>query len=358
MVKNIDIQCLRGIAVLMVILQHYKARVPTPELYQEMFNVVQFWASVDIFFAISGYLIFKTFSENLHRSATMWKAFVEFWDRRGRRLVPALLFWMVVSVVLSVIATTIPDNDPIKTVESAIFGVLGVSNFYWWHCLQLASGSCGSGSFNGVTWSLSLEWQLYAVLSIFMCIFGNKKAVLLLFILSIISLLLTYRIFSLSWATRSLGFSLGALIAWASDGGRLEVISRTCVRKILLLAGLAVCLLAPRYFSKDAVIGVIGVGGALALLSTLGECALFPSMLSKPLFWIGERSYSIYLCHLPCILLTNEIMARLDLLQPTPAHFIVAVLMVLPLVGVTGHYSFTLIENRFRRTAWARPGQT
>lgn len=58
--KNLNIQILRAIAIIMVVMQHYKIRMPTESWYLEMFRYIQLWPGVDIFLAISGYLMCKS----------------------------------------------------------------------------------------------------------------------------------------------------------------------------------------------------------------------------------------------------------------------------------------------------------
>lgn len=99
--KNMDIQALRAIAIIMVILQHYRNRLPSPEWYTQSFNYVSYWTGVDIFLAISGYLMCKTLSRDINKGGSTTDAFIGFFKRRLFRLFPCLLLWGVLSIILS-----------------------------------------------------------------------------------------------------------------------------------------------------------------------------------------------------------------------------------------------------------------
>ncbi|EJB4941154.1 acyltransferase family protein [Escherichia coli] len=77
--KNLDIQALRAVAIIMVILQHYRNRLPSPDWYLSSFNYVNYWAGVDIFLAISGYLMAKSLTGEIKKPAEQLKHFYYFY---------------------------------------------------------------------------------------------------------------------------------------------------------------------------------------------------------------------------------------------------------------------------------------
>lgn len=74
--KNLDIQVLKAIAIIMVTIQHYRNRQPSPEFYLSTFKDVTYWASVDIFFAISGYLMCKSILKEIDKTGRSFTTFL------------------------------------------------------------------------------------------------------------------------------------------------------------------------------------------------------------------------------------------------------------------------------------------
>ncbi|SDE11044.1 acyltransferase family protein [Paraburkholderia lycopersici] len=345
--KNQDIQCLRAIAIIVVMAQHFRGRLPSPRAYLEAFHYVQFWTGVDIFFAISGFLVCKTFLAGLEGAGSRQEAFIDFWIRRAIRLLPALYFWLAVSVAVSGLLSTIAYHELGKVLVSALSAVLAVSNLYWAHCVQTDIQSCGNADFNGVTWSLSLEWQLYAILACTLFIGGRRAALFILLILSALLSFYPLEIFSYPWAFRPLAFTLGVIVYLAIERvpSLAETISYgTC--RFLLLVGLALCLAGPVFVPIRAGLLVIGLGAVLCLISSLKGNSYSVSPFARPLIWVGERSYSIYLCHLLCILITHQLIETYGYLSITAGHVVLSIAIFIAMTLVLSDLSYRLIEQR------------
>jgi peptidoglycan/LPS O-acetylase OafA/YrhL len=119
------------------------------------------FVGVDVFFVISGYLIsFIVFSEIANSSYSI----VSFYERRIRRIFPALFGMLAVFTIFSVIYLL-----PVELVDygkSLIAATTSVANFYFW----LHSGYFDSPTFSPLlhTWSLGVEEQFYIVFPIFL----------------------------------------------------------------------------------------------------------------------------------------------------------------------------------------------
>ncbi len=304
-----------------------------------------FWPGVDIFFAISGYLICKAFFRDIEVSATKLVAIKSFWTRRVARLLPAVVFWCAASIAISFYTSSYPNTDPSLIAKSALTGILGVSNVYWASCVQFAL-QCGSGDYNAVTWSLSLEWQLYALSTFLFVAFGFRKGLIILASLSLVMSLLPAPSFSFPWVFRPQAFVIGALIFFVAEKKR--IIFKPSINITLLFTGLFICLLSPINIPQPYTIPAISIGAGLCLLSTLGGESITPA-IGGFLSWIGERSYSIYLCHLPMILCTREILTALGLVDPSYTNFFIGITIALALVMVMSEASYKLIEIPFQR---------
>jgi len=344
--KNIDMQCLRAIAVIMVVMQHYKVRLPTTQSYVDMFNSLSLWTGVDVFFALSGFLIYKSINSELAKNQTRKAAAISFSQKRIKRLVPALVLGLFVSIAVSAVSFSSPNHDPLKTSTGALMALLGVSNFYWSACVGGLLSYCGNPDFNGVTWSLALEWQLYAVACILICVLGNRRAVAIALAASLLLSIWPAPSFSILWVTRSLAFFLGCSIGMLS-AGRDFTLSRPA-SLCALLAGLSLCTLSPIYASKSITLLLIGIGGALCLISSVSN-KLFSrkSVITELFTWIGDRSYSVYLLHLPCILLTREILVFAGLNQNNWIGILAGLTISIPLIAFASNGSYKFIEQRF-----------
>lgn len=344
--KNEDIQVLRAIAIVMVVLQHYRGRLPTPDWYHGMFEHVSFWAGVDVFFAISGYLIFWTFSRDIQQAGSKLGALRHFGVRRLQRLYPACLVWVVISILLAFLLTSVPNGAPWPIIKSGFAGLTGWSNLYYVMCVPDYI-ACGNGDFNGVTWSLSAEWQFYAILSTMMLLLGRRPAVLALLAIALFMAAFPAPSWSFFWAFRPLAFMLGALIAMGSESRSVSL--PASVNRPLLLIGVAMALLAPVHLPQPFVVPTISVGGALCLISALAGDS-YSGRLSGLARWIGERSYSIYLCHLPCILIVREVLTHTVGMEPTKLNASLAMTSTVALIAVMSDLSYRFVEQRFQRS--------
>jgi peptidoglycan/LPS O-acetylase OafA/YrhL len=322
--KNLRIEALRAIAILVVMAQHMHGRLAMPGFYDDMFRHAQFWPGVDLFFAISGYLICGNWLELRRTSPSLGAACAKFARRRFWRLAPALIAWMGFSILLAAVMGGVG-----AAAKGALAALLGVANVYWHGCVTGQIGGCGSMDYNSVAWSLSLELQLYLALSVGMMLLRPRLAVAMLLLLGLLDALFPAVLFSWAWLLRPLAFALGAMIALAPRF-RLPVWS--------LLAGLLLAVFAPVQLPAGLVLFGVGIAGALCLGACLGPARTAPRVL----VWIGERSYSLYLCHLPAILVVRALHAP---------WFCAPVLAL-----GCAHLSFHAIEQRFRGLGRARAG--
>jgi len=346
---NVDMQCLRAIAVIMVVMQHYKVRLPTTQGYIDMFNSLSLWTGVDIFFAISGFLIYRSIASEISRYESRTEAAKSFFEKRVRRLVPALLVGLTLSIAASAVATNTASHDPLKTLISAITAVIGVSNFYWSACVMKVIDGCGNPDFNGVTWSLSLEWQLYAIAFLLISVAGGRKGFIIALVLACLVSVWPAPSFSLLWVTRPMAFVLGWGLGTLSF--RRSIALPRIVSLALLAAGLSICITAPVHAPTNLSLALIGMGGGMCLLACASD-SLFSrrSVLTIMLSWIGDRSYSIYLIHLPLILLVREGLMRTGAFEDDAIGIILGMAFSLPLIALAADQSFRRVEQRFRKT--------
>jgi peptidoglycan/LPS O-acetylase OafA/YrhL len=204
-----DIDGLRAIAVLLVILFHAKTGLFSGG-----------YIGVDVFFAISGFLITSIIYTKILAGNF---SFINFYKRRAKRLLPASLFMTLVT--LFVFAAMYPP-DVFKTLsESAIASVLFFSNLYFWQTSGYFSPNVEIQPLLH-TWSLSVEEQFYflfplALFSLLMLKLSLRALLSLIAVSCLVSLVLAviYAPNSLSFIgfyilpTRFYEMGLGALLA-------------------------------------------------------------------------------------------------------------------------------------------------
>ncbi|MEM7504006.1 MAG: acyltransferase family protein [Pseudomonadota bacterium] len=338
-----DIQGLRGIAVLVVVLYH--AKIP--------FFTGGF-VGVDVFFVISGYLITGILMREVEGTGRI--DLLSFYARRIRRLLPA--------AVLVLVATGFVSAQWLSPVEQRelvwTFGTtaLYVSNF-WFAAAEL--DYLGPGLHENPLlhmWSLSVEEQFYLVWPalILICVMGlahnpdKRRRVLALSAVLIVASFAAC--VALTQTAQPWAFFSSPTRAWQfAIGGVCYIASFNALEKSRGLAfampfgGLALIAAAVLYFDAET-----RFPGWTAMIPTLGAAFLLlggkygadgPNrfVAAAPLRWLGDRSYSWYLWHWPVQIFWQQWTQPSGLVsQLTPPAISLA------LAALT----HVLVENRFR----------
>lgn len=287
-IKQLD--SLRAIAVLLVIITHWFPEGHPVNTYTSFFN------GVDIFFVLSGFLITRILLENRKEAESLgnskWHICKNFYVRRFLRIFP--IYYAAIFVLFLLGPKT---GTHIR--ENVVYFLTYTSNFYFIH----------RGKWEGMLshlWSLSVEEQFY-LLWPWLILFIRKKFLLPLIGLSIL-VGITGQFFYSELATFSCfdGFGLGALLAWAIVY-RPDSLSRF-YKPLLGLAAISCLLqvargvnggdrilLPSRTLTAFCTIAVI----AAILLGKGKDSVLSRFVLNnKVLVFIGKISYGIYLYHL------------------------------------------------------------
>jgi peptidoglycan/LPS O-acetylase OafA/YrhL len=299
-----DIDGLRAVAVVIVILFHAKLGFKGG------------FIGVDVFFVISGFLISSLIFRDLEQKEF---SFREFWERRVRRIFPALCVVVVVTLALGWVIQLPGDYD--RLAQSAVAQETFVSNFHFWR---------QSGYFDQAaeerpllhTWSLAVEEQFYFVLPIALVMAFRLKllrrnllSAVLLGLVCVAGLVVAqYGVVRHHIAA----FYLLPFRAWELMCGvavaliPAEInITRPMLREIVAwLAFLGIAVPAFAYTNDTPFPGLATVPPCLgtAILLWLNKPSLLPGVqptslariLSRPsIVLIGLVSYSLYLWHWP-----------------------------------------------------------
>jgi peptidoglycan/LPS O-acetylase OafA/YrhL len=338
--KRRQVQSLRGIAVSLVVVFHFTKYLPSG------------YVGVDIFFVISGFVlclqIQKLSSQELNLMDRK-KAFKTFWQARFLRLFPAFIVVNTVSLIgLSLLSDFKTLSIASKQYIATLFGVG-----------NLASYSISGDYFNPEPntllhlWSLSAEIQIYSFISIVALICGRLKLSLSKFLilastigffsdfLSLDQPLYTFLginnpdLFSYySPISHIWQFTLGILAAQLREKRKLGMRSQFFFFAVFVLV----------YFSTLPPSAFVLIFATLIVFILLRfEFDLKKEYFVQPLILLGDRSYSIYLIHLPILYLVNYSFISVGL-DSKLVNVVIALLFTLFL----SHHCYEKVEKQFR----------
>ena len=176
-----EIDGLRAIAVLAVIFYHAEFNI-----FGTRFMKGGFYG-VDIFFVISGYLITSVILNEIKTKGTF--SFLNFYERRARRLLPVLFLVIIISIPFGWLI--LYSQSIINFSESIISSLFFVSNYFFYHKSFDYSNNLTQLVPFLHTWSLSIEEQFYLIFPIFLIyIYKIKKNIIgfILFLILLISI--------------------------------------------------------------------------------------------------------------------------------------------------------------------------
>jgi peptidoglycan/LPS O-acetylase OafA/YrhL len=363
---NIEIECLRAVAILLVILLHAHALFAnSSHTVSFIFQFVGTWTGVDLFFCISGFVIsrsFQAFFDFHRREGQWWAATRAFWVRRIFRLTPTLWVWLFIGVFCSWAFNSSNWSGTFAgNLQSVPYVLLNVANFAY---------ATGHLSGNGVYWSLALEDQFYLVFPFFLFFIPSSwrwKALLFLIIFQIIPersferhpLLWCTRIDALMWGCIIYQFSLSNTY-WKFEPKFLHNKLIALVANGILVVILTIIPVLRRFhqptFLELRVESIAALAsGALVFLASFERGYVLPLERAKAvLAWIGSRSYGIYLIHIPLYDVIRETwlyssqMAGVNL--PDAIYNAYCAVMILVLLPILAELNFRFVETPLRRT--------
>lgn len=352
-----DIEVLRGFAVLLVVLHHAHGNLITwsNPILDRLAAYLSGWYGVDLFFAISGFVIARDLLPRLNacpNSQSAFKTTVAFWIRRAWRLLPSAWLWLLLTLIFTHFCNTSGAfGEWQNNLEATVAGVLQVANIRF---AETFGERFYGASF--AYWSLSLEEQFYIALPLAVLL-TKRWLPLLLAVLIAIQLVITRDLMLLMF--RSDALMLGILLAiWS----RTPYHSMTRPDFLAALPGKGTSVL----FAVLLCMGITGSDefdvisykhSAIAILSiALVWIASYDRDLLitlKPLrhfmLWVGSRSYAIYLIHIPAFFLAREIWFRLRPDAVSDSLLLPLILTAATLILVLAELNYRLVEMPLRQ---------
>jgi len=332
-----DIDGLRAVSVIAVILFH--AGVPA---------VTGGYVGVDVFFVISGYLITRLLIERPERSLRSQLA--EFYVRRARRILPALLVVMWVTAIAAWLMYT--PRALIQFGRSLAWCATMLGNVAAWEAGGYFDTPWASTPLLHL-WSVAVEEQFYLFYPILLLLclrlLPRRWAVRLVVVGTAGSLALCV------WASlrhpaanyyaapaRAWELSFGALLAL---GAVPSITSRVLSQVLAALALLVIFATALVYDSSTLYPGVNTIAPALAAAALIVTGCGTPASVNRwlaapPLVFTGLISYSLYLWHVPVLILSAYY--RIEPLGPSLK---LGLILIIALLSVA---SWALIERPIR----------
>ena len=349
--KRSDIQGLRGLAVVLVILSHLPTGLKLPGGF----------VGVDIFFVISGFVITRMLMLQNRTGISRSKAYRQFTVGRFSRLVPPLAGMAGGTLLLSVLFA--PTTTLRQITQSSIYSQGFLSNFWflrnfdsYWNPNILRNPFLH-------TWSLGIEFQIYLVMPFLLLrsfIGATKKEEKRFHIqgiasVSVASCLMFVYLLIVSdttiWGyvpksaafylpfTRFWEFGLGAIVALLVVGQ-----SVSSNRYFTFMRAGAWALVAGGVLISNDVgklnLSIIPIALGTAIILGVGEFSAGHSrwalLTLRPMKWVGDRSYSIYLWHWP-------LLATASWVSPSSRVVSVALLGVSILISML---SYHFLEKR------------
>lgn len=338
-----EVDGLRAIAVVSVILYHAQILIFGRDWFEGGF------IGVDIFFVISGYLITRIILSELETTGSF--SFLNFYERRARRILPMLFFVIFVSIPFA--WERLLPSDFVEYAESILASLFFGSNFFFYFSTtEYGADSALLKPFLH-TWSLAVEEQFYLVFPILAIVafkFFRKHFLTILIGLSLLSLqfaelmevrnadLNFYLPFSRFWE-----LAVGSMLAYRELYYKPS--NEGVASKSLPMIGLYLIAYSILFFdaktphpSFHTLIPIIGV--ALIIGFSSKDELVGKVLGSKPFVWGGLISYSAYLWHFP--IFSFQRMAG-ELNNYDKLNLIILTLFL-------SCFSYFIIERPFRRT--------
>ena len=334
-----EIDGLRSVAVVSVVLYHAGVTALSGG-----------FAGVDVFFVISGFLITRIIAEETRAGRF---SILRFYDRRARRILPALLVVMLATVPLAW-AVMVPYQLEDFT-QSIVATLVFASNLLFWKEADYFAADAALKPLLH-TWSLAVEEQFYVVFPLLLLALHRLARRAILPILA--GLALVSFAAGLVWAARDSAatFFLIQFRAWELLAGAMAALwmmdHAVRPRPVLAWGGLAMIVASFLVVHEGSL-----WPGPLTLLPVLGTVAILMAATAttgpgrllawEPMRLTGLISYSLYLWHLPLLVCLNIVY-----FGEAPASLRALAVAVSVVLSVL---SWRFVEGPFRdhaRTGW------
>jgi peptidoglycan/LPS O-acetylase OafA/YrhL len=355
--RNTQIDCLRGIASLLVIGAHFHS-VPPPG---PVGFIAASWkivgpVGVDLFFVLSGFLIGTLLITERQKHGNL--NVPRFLVRRGFKLYPVYYLFMAYCIVIPAIKATLASTQD-------GWSKLAEGLKIHWTCLVFLQNYGLQPDAEGHTWSLAVEEHFYLVLPLAIALLGPKRTWkwLIPLSLSFVPICLGLRVLA-AYQHPAGAFPFGEThlrvdallfgVALAMTALKFpEIFARLGSQpRLLIVGGVALWVVAFLPFWPEMLSDTFGFTvrllGSAAIL--VGACNLRdaqPGKISAMLAWVGANSYAIYVWHVTGIGMMEKTVGKLlrNHIQNQNVQWILLSLVIILFCITVGAFVTKLIET-------------
>jgi peptidoglycan/LPS O-acetylase OafA/YrhL len=356
-----DIEWLRAIAVLGVVAHHSQDNLFSwhPKWLVGLLSHLDLWSGVDMFFAISGFVIARSLLPQLDACAgrirLAARQILAFWAARAFRLLPSAWLWLGLILIA---AWRLNSNGIFGSLHANLMatlaGVFQVANFRF--ADAFASYPYGA-SF--VYWSLSLEEQFYIALPLLALLLKRRIAWLLILVI-VIQLVIPRGLLLMSMRTDAIAWGvLLALFSRLPAFARWEPRLLNGHRWLQCICGYGLVFAIAAVSASE----VLAIGHRVSIVALLAATLVWIAAYNRNylsgsdrftkhlMLWVGHRSYAIYLIHVPAFFLVRELWWSFT---GTEAHGGVKQTLIFfgaaaLLIGFLAEANFRIVEMPLRR---------
>jgi peptidoglycan/LPS O-acetylase OafA/YrhL len=297
---RLDIQGLRGISVIAVVIYHAQIFFNEEKIFLGGF------LGVDVFFVISGFIIGKILFEEIQNTQII--NLKHFFLRRARRILPIFLIVILITNVL-VYFVAFPDNTK-EIILSSVFSQLSIANFFFYfEGVHYGSDASIYKPFLH-TWSLSIEEQFYIFFPLLLILVINLKIkhqinflLFLFFFFSFFSMLILN-----AYGKNQLNFYFSLTRFWEIIAGISLAYNINRVRfqsNFIDLISIIILMLLILFLPKNlhpSYITLFVIVPTILLLASSDKSKIKKIVLeNKIMVFLGNISFSLYLIHWPII---------------------------------------------------------
>ena len=342
-----EIQGLRAIAIIMVLVVHGLAIVPPS--WQDYVIKLQrlFFTStgVEIFFVLAGYFLIysleRFFKESAEKGMSKAEVLLIFLVKKFKRLAPNVYFWASLIFIFGLLSKNqYPWQESIVEVKKFLSTIMFLRNFT----------ETTDVSWFGVYWAVSLELQVFILFSTIYVFLGKRISIYLS--LFFISLMTFFRfggadyVYLFRFDSILYGVIIFYLLECVPKSKLKEVFSGSIFLKSFVSLSLIVILSGVlRVFSEypNLNISISAVIASVMVLLALSDNGYFYvnlKYINKSIDWIASRSYSIYCSHMFSWFLVKEVYSYLGFTEGCGSFILGIVIM-----AIFSEISYRYIEN-------------
>jgi peptidoglycan/LPS O-acetylase OafA/YrhL len=346
-----ELESVRGIAAFLIVICH----IP---IWNSVYNinlVRNFYLMVQLFFVLSGFLIYKAYSSKLRNI----KEVLRFQFFRFGRLYPIHIFFLTVFVVIEIMKYIGQNKFGITSPNSQPFRENNVTALFQNIFLVQAIGPTENAiTFNGPAWTISVEFYTYFVFALIVLYLKKCKNFFFLglFIVSVSVLLFSRNNYGFGYLLNCFsGFFLGTVIANLENKIKFTLPKYSSLVVFIIIVSFLIFKINKSY---DPIMYFLTASLVLAL--TINKNEYLNKILKLRLFvWLGSISYSMYMGHLCIIWIANQFI-RVVLKKPailiadkstpqlTNFETFIASILILAIVLIVSTVVHKFIEKPFR----------